>query len=120
MPRKRQPVDERDKVVERLRDFVRFGYVTGSEVARQIGVHDTVVYSWLKGEFRPSNPKRLIAFLDALPAESGSGLAPTGYEYREYKNWRGIPKPRRCPFCKTAKGEIRKVRGGISGSVSEL
>jgi hypothetical protein len=34
---------------------------------------------------------------------------PTGYEYREYKNWRGIPKPRRCPFCKQAKGEIRKI-----------
>jgi len=30
---------------------------------------------------------------------------PTGYEYQEYKNWRGISKPRRCPFCKKAKGE---------------
>jgi rubredoxin len=33
---------------------------------------------------------------------------PTGYEYREHRNWRGIPKPRRCPFCKQAKGEIRR------------
>ena len=39
---------------------------------------------------------------------------PTGYEYREYKNWRGIPKPRRCPFCKV-KGEIRKGRKGFQG-----
>ncbi len=38
-----------------------------------------------------------------------SGFMPTGYEYREYKNWRGIAKPRRCPFCKQAKGEIRKT-----------
>jgi len=103
MARKQQPEDERDKVVERLREFVRFGYVTGSEVARRIGVTDGTVYSWLLGEFRPANPKRLVAFLDSLPAESSSGIAPTGYEYREYKNWRGIPKPRRCPFCKQAR-----------------
>jgi rubredoxin len=35
--------------------------------------------------------------------------------YREYKNWRGIPKPRRCPFCKQAKGEIRRRRDGFLG-----
>lgn len=67
MARKQQPEDERDKVVERLREFIRFGYVTGSEVARRIGVHDTAVYSWLTGEFRPSNPERITAFLDSLP-----------------------------------------------------
>jgi hypothetical protein len=38
-----------------------------------------------------------------------------GYEYREYKNWRGIPKPRRCPFCKQAKGDVRRSRGGFLG-----
>jgi DNA-binding transcriptional regulator YiaG len=112
MPRKRQATDERDKVVERLREFIRFGYVTGSEVARRIGVNDTVVYSWLQGECRPSNPERLTTFLDSIPSESGSGIAPTGYEYREYKNWRGIPKPRRCPFCKRAKGEVRGIITG--------
>jgi hypothetical protein len=41
---------------------------------------------------------------------------PTGFEYREYKNWRGIPKPRRCPFCKKAKGEIRNVNQVFRGS----
>jgi hypothetical protein len=40
---------------------------------------------------------------------------PSGYEYREYKNWREIPKPRRCPFCKSVKGEIRKVMGRFQG-----
>ena len=40
---------------------------------------------------------------------------PTGYEYQEYKNWRGIPKPRRCPFCKRAKGQIHKVSGMFRG-----
>jgi hypothetical protein len=68
---------------------------------------------WAKA--RPAEPKRIAAFLDSLPRQNGSGIAPVGYEYREYKNWRGIPKPRRCPFCKRAKGEIRKIRGGFLG-----
>src|SRR5258707_14949262 len=59
-------------------------------------------------------PVIVAAFLDAMPAER-SGAAPIGYEYREYKNWRGIPKPRRCPFCKQAKGDIRKSRGVFLG-----
>jgi hypothetical protein len=113
--RKQKTTDERDEVVQRLREFIRFGYMTGSEVARQIGVHDTAVYSWLLGEFRPTNPQRITAFLDSIPAEHGSGIAPTGYEYREYKNWRGILKPRRCPFCKSAKGEIRKMKSAYQG-----
>jgi Helix-turn-helix len=111
---KQSSTDGRDAVVERIREFIRFNYVT-AEVARRIGVRDSTVYSWLNGESRPAEPERLLAFLDALPVESGPGIAPTGYQYREYKNWRGIPKPRRCPFCNQAKGEIRKMRGGFQG-----
>ena len=79
--------------MERLREFVRFNYVTAAEVAREIGVHDSTVYSWLLGQARPAEPEVLAAFLDSFPRENGSGIAPIGYEYREYKNWRGIPKP---------------------------
>jgi rubrerythrin len=110
-----QELREIDGIVERLRDFIRLNYITGAEVARQIGVRDMTVYSWLEGESRPSKPERITAFLKSIPAESGSGVTPNGYQYRECKNWRGIPKPRRCPFCKQAKGEIRKVRGGFQG-----
>jgi rubredoxin len=106
---------EIDAVVEHLREFLRLNYMTGAEVARRMGVRDMTVYSWLQGESRPAEPERITAFLKAIPAESGSGVTPNGYEYREYKNWRGIPKPRRCPFCKTSKGEVRRVRGGYQG-----
>ena len=75
MERKRNSTDERDKIVARLRELIRFGYMTGSEVARRIGVNDTTFYSWLTGEFRPSNPERITAFLDSLPDQSGSGIA---------------------------------------------
>jgi hypothetical protein len=116
MAKKRRSKDdlkEIDVLVERLREFVRLNYMTAAEVARQIGVNDSTVYSWLLAQARPAEPKRITAFLDSLPIENGSGIAPTGYQYREYKNWRGIPKPRRCPFCKQAKGEIRRRRGGF-------
>ena len=117
MARKRRSKDqlrEIDDLVERLREFVRLNYMTAAEVARQIGVRDTTVYDWILRRTRPAEPKRIAAFLDSLPIENGSGIAPTGYEYREYKNCRGIPKPRRCPFWKQAKGVIRRGRGGFS------
>jgi hypothetical protein len=118
MANKRRSKDELAKIdalLERLRDFIRLNYMTAAEVARQIGVRDTTIYSWLLGQARPAEPKPIAAFLDSLPREDGSGVAPTGYVYREYKNWRGIPKPRRCPFCKQAKGDIRRSRGGFLG-----
>jgi hypothetical protein len=113
--RSRDELKAVDALLERLRDFIRLNYLTAAEVARQIGVRDTTIYDWLLGRTRPTEPQRVAAFLDSLPREKGSGIAPNGYEYREYKNWRGIPKPRRCPFCKQVKGEIRRRRGGFLG-----
>ena len=107
-------ITEIDAVVELLREFIRLNYITGADVARRMGIRDMTVYSWLQGESRPAEPEQIIAFLDCLPAEK-SGFAPTGYEYREYKNWRGIPKPGRCPFCKGSKGQVRRVKGGYQG-----
>jgi rubredoxin len=107
--------EEQDRVIDHLRDFLNVNYLPATEVARILKVRPESVYSWLSGKSRPSHPERITAFLDALPNERGSGVTPTGYQYREYKNWRGIPKPRRCPFCKRAKGDVRKVRGGFQG-----
>lgn len=108
-------IEERDAVVERLRAFLRLNYISAAEVARRIAITDSSRYLWLQGKTRPAEPERISAFLDSFPAERDSGIAPTGYEYRQYKNWRGTHKPRRCPFCKKAKGETRKVRGGFQG-----
>ncbi len=107
-------IAERHAAIERLREFLRLNYMTGAQAAQRIGVRAETLYSWLAGESKPASPERIEAFLESMPAER-SGITPTGYEYREYKNWRGIPKPRRCPFCKKAKGEIRKARGGFLG-----
>jgi hypothetical protein len=97
-----------DGIVERLREFLRLNYVTGAEVERWLGVRDSTVYSWLQREFKPEHPLRIRSFLDSLPVESGSGISPTGYEYREYKNWRGIPRPRCCPFCEQVKAKFER------------
>jgi transposase-like protein len=52
MAKKRRSKDdlkEIDVLVERLREFVRLNYMTVAEVARQIGVNDTTVYSMASG-----------------------------------------------------------------------
>jgi transposase-like protein len=49
MAKKRRSKDEIDVLVEGLREFVRLNCMTAAEVARQIGVNDTTVYSWLSG-----------------------------------------------------------------------
>jgi DNA invertase Pin-like site-specific DNA recombinase len=52
MAKKRRSKDdlkEIDVLVERLREFVRLNCMTAAEVARQIGVNDTTVYTWLSG-----------------------------------------------------------------------
>jgi hypothetical protein len=113
--RSTEELREIDGIVERLREFLRLNYVTTTEMAHRLGVRDGTLYAWIKGESRPANPQRITSFLGSMPVESASVISPTGYQYREYKNWRGIPKPRRCPFCKQAKGEIRRVRGSHQG-----
>jgi hypothetical protein len=107
-------MEEREAAVERLREFLRFNYLTGSQAAHRMGIRAETLYSWLQGKSRPASAERISAFLDSLPAER-KGTMPTGYEYREYKNWRGILKPRRCPFCKQAKGEIRRAKRVYQG-----
>jgi hypothetical protein len=78
---KSDSIEERDAAVERLREFLRFKYVTGSQVARRIGVRDTTLYSWPHGKSRPRSAAavRVITFLESLPVER-VGIMPTGYE----------------------------------------
>ena len=52
--RSKEELKEVDALVQRLRDFIRLNYVTAAEVAREIGVHDSTVYSWLLGQARPA------------------------------------------------------------------
>ena len=73
-------IEERDAAVERLREFLRFNYMTGAQVAQRIGVRAEALYAWLQGKSRPAAAERIIAFLDSMPAERG-GIMPTGYEW---------------------------------------
>lgn len=60
--RSTEELEEIDGIVERLREFLRLNYMTGAEVARRLGVRDSMVYSWLKGEFKPAHPQRIASF----------------------------------------------------------
>src|SRR6266436_5725771 len=67
--RSREELKEVDALVERLREFTRLSYVTAAEVARQIGVRDSIIYDWLLRRARPAEPKRIAAFLEILYRE---------------------------------------------------
>jgi hypothetical protein len=72
------------------------------------------IKAWeILGEFLPTSPERLTAFLDSLSVESSTGIAPVGYEYREYKDWRGVPKPAALPVLQTSKGRDPKGEGDL-------
>src|ERR1700756_3914888 len=113
--RSNNELNEIDAIVERLREFIRFGYVTGAEVARANRRDGWGALFLVPGRISTGESKAHLGFLRLYSNRIESGISPTGYPHREYKNWRGIPKPRRCPFCKKAKGEVRKVRGGFLG-----
>jgi len=77
--RSKDQLKELDALIERLRDFIRLNYVTAAAIAREIGVNDSTVYSWLLGKARPTQPGRITAFLESFPRQNGSGIAPIGY-----------------------------------------
>jgi DNA-binding XRE family transcriptional regulator len=89
--KRRSTVDtkEIDATVERLRDFLRLNYTSYQETAKRIGVHGHTLYAWLAGKTRPAEPDRISAFLNSLPPEPHSGIAPTGYRYQECKKLAG-------------------------------
>ena len=70
---KRNSIEKREAAVERLREFLRFNYVTGTQAARRIGVRDTTLYSWLQGKSRPASGAAalIIAFLGSAGEASG-------------------------------------------------
>ena len=69
------PINEKNPFSKRnfFASVADFAFVTAAEVAREIGARDSTVGAWLLGQARPAEPKRIIAFLDSLPRENGSG-----------------------------------------------
>ena len=60
-------IQERDAAVERLREFLRFNYMTGAQAAQRIGIRPETLYPWLQGKSRPKDIDRIVAFLDSMP-----------------------------------------------------
>jgi hypothetical protein len=50
MRHKQSSNHERDAVVERLREFLRFNYMTGSQAAQRIGIRPETLYPWLQAK----------------------------------------------------------------------
>ena len=120
MHHKGDSIEERDAaVVEQLREFLRLNYMTGAQAAQRMGVRPETIYPWLQGKSRPKDIERILAFLNSMPADR-SGIMPTGYECREYKNWRGIPKTAALSVLQKGKGRDPEGKPGLSGLLPEL
>ena len=68
-------IEERDAAVERLREFLRFNYLTGTEAARRIGVRAEALYAWLQGKSRPASAERLEKVLKGSPSPICEGVS---------------------------------------------
>jgi hypothetical protein len=100
-------IEKVDRVINQLRDFYRTSYVTIAALARELRVSESALANWLSGRYRPLKLGRIEAFLSRHEERE------SGYQYRAYPV---APKPPRpCPFCRKARGEIRKVKGKFQG-----
>src|SRR5260370_42680574 len=65
--------------------------------ARRQSIRKTLLLSrWTTRRYKSAASSKRLATLNCREARlKSSGFAPTGYEYREYKNWRGILEPDR-------------------------
>ena len=117
MANKRRSIEELkeiDAVFHRLREFLRLNYPTGAEVARRLGVRDSIVYSWLQGEFKPAHPQRVRSFLDAVPVESSSGIVPERLPISGVQKLAWHSKTQALPILQASK-RAHTIRGGHQG-----
>jgi transcriptional regulator with XRE-family HTH domain len=97
-----------------FKEYLYLSYESPREFAARIGVAKATIWEWLSGRRQPK-PKslaKLRRFLDAeakRPAQ-GDGIRPV--EPVPYKITRPIHQvryARLCPFCRKARGKIRKL-----------
>jgi hypothetical protein len=97
-----------------FKQYVALSYESPGEIAARVGVAQRTIWCWLAGTYQPRGKSlaKLRRFLDAeakTPLQ-GDGVRPV--ETIPYKIIRPIQKvryARLCPFCRKARGKIRKL-----------
>jgi transcriptional regulator with XRE-family HTH domain len=97
-----------------FKEYVTLSYESPGEIAARVGVAQRTIWVWLSDKSQPKAKSlgKLRRFLDQeakRPAE-GDGIRPV--ELVPYKITRPLQQVRYariCPFCRKARGKIRKV-----------
>src|SRR6266446_758127 len=99
-------------------EYVASSHESHSKIAARIGVSQWAIWNWLTGKQPPAARSlvRLPAFLDAEAKRplQGDGIRPI--EPVPYKIIRPIQQvryARLCPFCRKARGKIRKLGAAL-------
>jgi len=97
-----------------FKEYVALSYESPSEIAARIGLTQPRIWDWLAGKSQPKAKSlmKLRRFLDAEAKRptQGDGIRPV--EPVPYKIIRPIQQvryARLCPFCREARGKIRKL-----------
>jgi transcriptional regulator with XRE-family HTH domain len=101
-----------------FKEYVALSYESPREIAARIGLAQATIGDWLSGRHPPkaTSLAKLRRFLDneaRLPAQ-GDGIRPV--EPVPYKTTRPVSQVRYariCPFCRKARGKIRKIGAAL-------
>jgi transcriptional regulator with XRE-family HTH domain len=101
-------------MLREFQEYVALSYESPVKIAARIGVKQATTGDWLSGRYQPSAKSlaKLRRFLDSeakRPAQ-GDGIRPV--EPVPYKTTRPVSQvryARLCPFCRSARGKIRKL-----------
>jgi transcriptional regulator with XRE-family HTH domain len=100
-----------------FKEYVDLTYEPTSTIAARIGVTQPRIWDWLAGKSQPKAKSlmKLRRFLDAearRPAQ-GDGIRPIEpVPYKIKKPLQQVRYARLCPFCRKARGKIRKLGAG--------
>src|SRR5258706_7608337 len=97
-----------------FREYLDLSYESPREFAARIGVAKETIWYWLSGRRQPKAPSlaKLRRFLDSEVKRSaqGDGIRPVEpVPYKIIKPIQQVRYARLCPFCREARGKIRKL-----------
>src|SRR5882762_3230625 len=99
--------------LRQFQEYLDLSYESPREFAARIGVAKETIWYWLSGRRQPKEKSlgKLRRFLDAEEKRplQGDGIRPIGgVPYKIIKPLQQVRYARICPFCRKARGKIRK------------
>ena len=100
--------------LRKFKEYLALSYESPLTIAARIGVSQATVGDWLSGRYQPNAKSlaKLRRFLDeeAKRPAQGDGIRPIEpVPFKIVKPAKQVRYARLCPFCRKARGKIRKL-----------